>query len=655
MTSFALAHPWLLALLPLPILVRLFWPPHRESRRGLVVPFLDRLADITGRQPGSGASVAHSGVSRWLMVSLCWTAAVIALARPQLIEPPISRQVPVRDLLLAVDLSGSMETPDFTNANGDTVDRLSAVKEVLDDFLARRQGDRVGLILFGSAAFVQVPFTEDLDVCRELLEEAQVRMAGPQTALGDSLGLAINVFERSTVEERVLIALTDGNDTSSQVPPVKAAEIARDKGIVIHTVAVGDPRAAGEDALDETTLKNVAATTDGLYSHAGNRDELEAIYEQLDKIETRKVDTVSHRPRRDIYWWPLTAALLISMAWFSVGLLGKAGTQHRQARRLSPQSVTAASLGLAPAWLPFHFIRPEWLLALMPAALLWWLLRRRTDSSRAWRGLIAPHLLEQLWGGKEHRSRFGPLAFVGLTWLLTIVAIAGPTWQHEPSPFADDTAALAIVMRVSPSMQTEDIQPSRLERATLKIHDLLKARGDAKTSLIAYSGSAHLVMPPTKDAGIIDNFAQALEPDIMPRDGDAVADALRLADTTLAEAGGGSILWITDSVAPEEAAALAAWRKASASTVRLWPPLLPGDELETLKDSAAPTKPDMVPLAADNSDVRAIAGAAKFADAFGTAQDTRWAENGYWLTPLVALLMLSFFRRGWLVPVARAS
>ncbi|MCB1699123.1 MAG: VWA domain-containing protein, partial [Halioglobus sp.] len=183
----------------------------------------------------------------------------------------------MRDLILAVDLSGSMATKDFKNASGQTVDRLTAVKEVLDSFLAKRQGDRVALIFFGSAPFVQVPFTEDLKVCRQLLDEAQVSMAGPQTAFGDAIGLAINLFDRSEVKERVLIALTDGNDTASQVPPLKAAQIAKDKGITIHTVAVGDPRAVGEDALDEDTLKQVASTTGGLYAHAADTQQLNEI------------------------------------------------------------------------------------------------------------------------------------------------------------------------------------------------------------------------------------------------------------------------------------------------------------------------------------------------------------------------------------------
>lgn len=315
---FTLAYPWLLCLLPLPALIWWLVPAHREPRQGLVVPFLPRLAEQSGQRPAEGAIVMRGGWVRRISMLIAWVCTVVALARPQIIEPAITKNVPVRDLLLAVDLSGSMETKDFKDASGKTVDRLTAVKEVLDDFLSRRKGDRVGLIFFGSAPFVQAPFTEDLKVCRELLDEAQVRMAGPQTAFGDALGLALTLFERSTVKQRVLIALTDGNDTASKVPPAKAAEIARDEGVVIHTVAVGDPRAAGEDALDEETLKMVAALTGGLYSHAANREELEKIYKQLDQLETRQAQTVSHRPRRDVYWWPLAVAFVVSVllhAW----------------------------------------------------------------------------------------------------------------------------------------------------------------------------------------------------------------------------------------------------------------------------------------------------------------------------------------------------
>src|SRR5262245_28855120 len=266
-----LAYPWLLALLPSPLLVRWLVPAHREPTTGLRVPFLDRLARLSEQTPTAGAAVRSRGWPATLCLSMVWVAVVVALSRPQWLEPPVTRRVPVRDMLLAVDLSGSMQTKDFTDGSGKTVDRLTAVKQVLDGFLARREGDRVGLIVFGNAPFVQAPFTQDLDVCRELLSETRVGMAGPKTAMGDAMGLAVTVFERTDVPERVLIVLTDGNDTSSLVPPHKAAEVARDRKIVIHTVAVGDPKSAGEDKLDEATLKRVAETTGGTYSHAGNR------------------------------------------------------------------------------------------------------------------------------------------------------------------------------------------------------------------------------------------------------------------------------------------------------------------------------------------------------------------------------------------------
>ena len=151
-----------------------------------------------------------------------------------------------------------MDAEDFTSRNGDKVNRLAAVKETVGEFLAKRDGDRVGLIVFGNAPFVQVPFTQDLDACRMLLEETAVRMAGPKTAFGDAIGLGITLFERSEVDDRVMIALTDGNDTGSKIPPTEAAKIARDNEIQIHVVGVGDPTATGEELLDEEALQAVA-------------------------------------------------------------------------------------------------------------------------------------------------------------------------------------------------------------------------------------------------------------------------------------------------------------------------------------------------------------------------------------------------------------
>lgn len=323
-----LEYSWVLLLLPLPLLFRRWLPPHREVREAVRVPFMDRLVELTGEQPSPGAAVRRPRTSQRVLVLLVWCCAIAALARPQWVGDPITKTIPTRDLLLAVDLSGSMETEDFTDTTGQNVDRLTAIKEVLDDFLKRRKGDRVGLIFFGSAAFVQAPFTEDLDVCRALLDEAQARMAGPKTMLGDAIGLAMTVFERSDVKERVLILLTDGNDTGSRVPPQKAAEIAADRGITIHTVAVGDPEAASEEKLDEETLRAIGSATGGSYSHAGNREELEKTYQSLDALETRKAETLTHRPKRDLFHWPLGLLVALTLT-FHAGMLAATGNRRR--------------------------------------------------------------------------------------------------------------------------------------------------------------------------------------------------------------------------------------------------------------------------------------------------------------------------------------
>jgi len=329
---YSLSYPWLLLLVLVPPVLRRLLPAYREARPALAVPWFRRMADLLGQTPARGAEVARAGRLELLFLWLLWALLVVAIARPQYLEPPVSRTLPTRDLMLLVDLSGSMETADFNNAAGETVDRLTAVKEVLDEFLTRREGDRVGLIVFGNAAFTQVPFTQDLEAARILLEETRVRMAGPRTAFGDAIGLAITLFEESEVEDRVVIALTDGNDTGSRVPPAEAARIAEDRGISIHVIGVGDPAAVGEEKLDEEALRTVAATTGGRYFHAADRDALQEIYAELDRIGTREVETATYRPRLDLFHWPLAVFLVLSLL-VHAGLLlqrraGTTGWKH---------------------------------------------------------------------------------------------------------------------------------------------------------------------------------------------------------------------------------------------------------------------------------------------------------------------------------------
>lgn len=327
---FEIDQPWLYLLLPLPLLVRWLLPPYREARPALRAPFFDELAGASGATPAEGAVVQERTTGQAVIGLVVWCLLVAALARPVWVEPPLERTETGRDLLLAVDLSGSMETTDFTRPDGTTSSRLDAVKDVIDDFLARREGDRVGLIVFGTAAHAQVPFTPDLRAARELLAETRVGMAGPQTAVGDAIGLGINLFEKSDPGERVMILLTDGNDTASRVTPRKAAELAAGEDVTIYAIGVGDPTAAGEDPLDVTTLNEIAEATGGEAFLAENREQLQRVYEKLDALEPSEFKVKSWRPRRPLFPWPLGAAVLLLVGTQVVRMVRDVGARRAE-------------------------------------------------------------------------------------------------------------------------------------------------------------------------------------------------------------------------------------------------------------------------------------------------------------------------------------
>ncbi|MEM9660407.1 MAG: VWA domain-containing protein, partial [Planctomycetota bacterium] len=210
----------------------------------------------------------------------------------------------------------------------------------------------------------------------------------------------------------------------------------------------------------------------------------------------------------------------------------------------------------------FHFLRPWWLLATPAVLVVWRLLATSEDPRREFADEIAPHLLTHLVVDPLGRSTLRPSTLLLPLWLLVVLALAGPSWRREPTPFADDQATLMVVMRVSQSMKTTDVLPSRLERAGNKVHDLLQIRSGAATGLIAYSGTAHLVMPFTSDADVIDHMVEALDPSVMPEEGDVVGEALELAARQLAaDDRPGSILLIADSVEATQLPALSQWRE----------------------------------------------------------------------------------------------
>ena len=319
------AWPWVFALLPLPLLVWWLMPPYRAQQASVQVPFFARMAAATGQTPQRGAVVLRRRKMQVIVAALAWVLVIAALARPQWVGDAVTREVSARDLILAVDISGSMDQRDFRTPDGATLTRLDGIKRVIKEFIARRRGDRIALILFGTKAYVQVPFTQDLQTAGQLLEQAQVGMAGQQTAIGDTIGLAIKMLEKSTVQQKVLILLTDGNDTASRVPPEHASDIAQQNGLVIYTIAVGDPAASGENRVDLATLQGVAATTRGKFFRAEDGAQLQAIYAEIDALAPVKLQSLSWRPKLPLFQWPLGAAVILGLLLWS-GLL--AASEH---------------------------------------------------------------------------------------------------------------------------------------------------------------------------------------------------------------------------------------------------------------------------------------------------------------------------------------
>jgi Ca-activated chloride channel family protein len=294
-----------------------------------------------------------------------------------------------------------------------------------------------------------------------------------------------------------------------------------------------------------------------------------------------------------------------------------------------------------------HLLRPWWLLLVLPALALWWLERREADTTARWRAVMDPVLLAHLSVGRDERRRIGPGDLLLAGWLIATLAVAGPTWRQMPSPFVQAARPAMFVLEVTPSMLERDLAPSRLDRAREKMADLLHLREGAPTGLVAYAGSAHLVLPPTPDGAVVTSMAGALAPDVMPRQGDALADAVKLAQQTLAQAGqGGSIVVFAD-------AAPAVQAESGGPPVFLYaalPPERAGAD-PALRAAAESLGARLVAPTIDTKDVEALAAELATAGPPPPAPGSspRWEEAGWWLTPPIALLAFFWFRRGWVL------
>lgn len=314
---FEFAWPWVFLLAPLPWLLRLLLPPADSGDAALRVGFLDELQALSGRR-------ARAALPSWRQqapLALLWFLLLCAAARPQWVGEPLPLPASGRDLLLAVDVSGSMDYADM-QWDDEPISRLELVKRLLGDFIEGRRGDRVGLILFGSQAYLQAPLTFDRHTVRTWLDEAMIGIAGKNTAIGDAIGLAVKRLRQRPAQSRVLVLITDGANNGGEIDPMVAAQLAADEGVRIYAIGIGaDPQQSGAFGsfgfsaldLDETSLRAITDVTGGEYFRARNQAELEQIELTLDRLEPVAQQPTLARPALALYPWPLALALLGSL------------------------------------------------------------------------------------------------------------------------------------------------------------------------------------------------------------------------------------------------------------------------------------------------------------------------------------------------------
>jgi Ca-activated chloride channel family protein len=304
------AWPWMALALPLPWLLARTLKPLPPQGAAIFLPFAAAV--------GTTAASGPPPVARWrtALLALCWLLLVGAAVRPQWLGPPQATPSSGRRVMLAVDVSGSMAARDMA----DNTSRLRAVQQVAGDFIAGRNGDQVGLILFGTRPYLQTPITSDLNTVRQFLDQAVVGIAGPQTAVGDAIGLAVKRLAPENGDKAgntILILLTDGASNAGAMAPLQAAEVAASHGLRIYTIGVGaatDPDDAGAaDGVDEPTMKAIAQTTGGQYFRATDRDALQQVYAQIGRLEPSAGRAQWYRSSTEWYVWPLALALLLSV------------------------------------------------------------------------------------------------------------------------------------------------------------------------------------------------------------------------------------------------------------------------------------------------------------------------------------------------------
>lgn len=300
-----LAAPLALLLLPLPLLAR-FLPARAATGQVMELPGGIAAAAERAAGPEQRRSL--------LLVGLIWACLCLALARPERVELVPDRSASGRDILIALDMSGSMATPDFA-LDGETVTRLAAVKRVANGFIAARTGDRIGLVIFADRAYVAAPLTHDLRAVARALDEAEIGLTGRSTAISEGLGLALKRSLAETSQAKVIVLLSDGRDTSARLDAVQVGRLAAESGVRIHTVALGpedlETRPAASDAVDVATLRAIAQASGGQTFRVRSMADLQAMAAELDRLEPNPSDRPPVEVPRPLWVWPAGMALAL--------------------------------------------------------------------------------------------------------------------------------------------------------------------------------------------------------------------------------------------------------------------------------------------------------------------------------------------------------
>ena len=326
MNQITFAYPLFFLLLPLPYFIYRFFPAYKTQQSAIKAPFFKQIQRLLDIKPTQGAqTLAPANWQRGLLV-ISWLALVAAMAKPMWLGPPETREVSGRDIMVVVDLSGSMDTADFKQQSGlntAPIRRIDALKEVLMAFSAQRENDRLGLILFGDSAYIQTPFTADIPVWQRLLQETEVAMAGQSTNLGDAIGLSIKSLSevKDLSKDKVAIIFTDGNDTGSLVPPIDAAKVAKAKGITLYMVAMGDPQTTGESELDMETIDTVAEITGGKAFLALSQSDLAVINDEIQALEQTLYSSKQYQTKISLHYIPVILVFMLYLFAFIISTI----------------------------------------------------------------------------------------------------------------------------------------------------------------------------------------------------------------------------------------------------------------------------------------------------------------------------------------------